>query len=35
MKSMIREKEKELAFELLNRARQLEDESSVYINRYN
>jgi glycosyltransferase involved in cell wall biosynthesis len=34
-KSMIREKEKELAFELLNRARQLEDESSVYINRYN
>ena len=34
-KSMIREKEKELAFELLNRARQLEDETSVYINRYN
>jgi Glycosyl transferase family 2 len=34
-KSMIREKEKELAFELLNRARQLEDKISVYVNRYN
>jgi hypothetical protein len=33
-KSMKREEEYELAQELLNRAKQMEDESCVYFNRY-